>query len=215
MVSAFDRVLRPRRAAERGGDSTYPMDLLEYQGKQLFAKHGVPVPDGQARHDRRRRRWRPPRSSATRCDQGPGPDRRPRQGRRHQAGQRPRRGRGARHGDPRHGHPRLHRPRAVRGEGLGDRRGVLRGDRLRPLGEEADGRCSRGWAAWTWRRSPRRPRGDADAARGPAARASRTSTARRLAFESGIAEDVIRPVGRDARQALRRLRGARTPRSSR
>jgi succinyl-CoA synthetase beta subunit len=24
------------------------MDLLEYQGKQLFARHGVPVPDGQA-----------------------------------------------------------------------------------------------------------------------------------------------------------------------
>src|SRR3954451_17161675 len=24
------------------------MDLLEYQGKQLFAKHGVPVPDGRA-----------------------------------------------------------------------------------------------------------------------------------------------------------------------
>src|SRR5919109_1312294 len=23
------------------------MDLLEYQGKQLFGKHGVPVPDGQ------------------------------------------------------------------------------------------------------------------------------------------------------------------------
>ena len=23
------------------------MDLLEYQGKQLFAKHGVPVPDGK------------------------------------------------------------------------------------------------------------------------------------------------------------------------
>ncbi|HYN90760.1 MAG TPA: hypothetical protein VER75_02480 [Thermoleophilaceae bacterium] len=23
------------------------MDLLEYQGKQLFAKHGVPVPDGR------------------------------------------------------------------------------------------------------------------------------------------------------------------------
>jgi succinyl-CoA synthetase beta subunit len=23
------------------------MDLLEYQGKQLFARHGVPVPDGQ------------------------------------------------------------------------------------------------------------------------------------------------------------------------
>src|SRR5688500_20204603 len=24
-----------------------PMDLLEYQGKQLFAKHGVPVPSGK------------------------------------------------------------------------------------------------------------------------------------------------------------------------
>ena len=24
------------------------MDLLEYQGKQLFAKHGVPVPEGRA-----------------------------------------------------------------------------------------------------------------------------------------------------------------------
>ena len=23
------------------------MDLLEYQGKQLFKKHGVPVPDGR------------------------------------------------------------------------------------------------------------------------------------------------------------------------
>ena len=23
------------------------MDLLEYQGKQLFAKHGVPVPEGK------------------------------------------------------------------------------------------------------------------------------------------------------------------------
>ena len=23
------------------------MDLLEYQGKQLFRKHGVPVPDGR------------------------------------------------------------------------------------------------------------------------------------------------------------------------
>ena len=23
------------------------MDLLEYQGKQLFARHGVPVPDGK------------------------------------------------------------------------------------------------------------------------------------------------------------------------
>ena len=27
--------------------SAPPMDLLEYQGKQLFAKHGVPVPEGK------------------------------------------------------------------------------------------------------------------------------------------------------------------------
>ena len=24
------------------------MDLLEYQGKQLFARHGIPVPSGEA-----------------------------------------------------------------------------------------------------------------------------------------------------------------------
>src|SRR6476620_5560126 len=35
--------MRPRIV----GSST-PMDLLEYQGKQLFARHGVPVPDGRA-----------------------------------------------------------------------------------------------------------------------------------------------------------------------
>jgi succinyl-CoA synthetase beta subunit len=33
------------------------MDLLEYQGKQLFCKHGVPVPDG--RHAATRRRSTP------------------------------------------------------------------------------------------------------------------------------------------------------------
>jgi succinyl-CoA synthetase beta subunit len=27
-------------------ESAPPMDLLEYQGKQLFARHGVPVPAG-------------------------------------------------------------------------------------------------------------------------------------------------------------------------
>jgi len=33
------------------------MDLLEYQGKQLFEKHGVPVPEGRP---------------VSLCDQGPG-----------------------------------------------------------------------------------------------------------------------------------------------
>jgi succinyl-CoA synthetase beta subunit len=30
------------------------MDLLEYQGKQLFARHGVPVPGRAIRDDRAR-----------------------------------------------------------------------------------------------------------------------------------------------------------------
>ena len=34
-------------------ESAALMDLLEYQGKQLFARHGVPVPCRRARHDRR------------------------------------------------------------------------------------------------------------------------------------------------------------------
>ena len=41
------------------------MDLLEYQGKQLFARHGVPVPDGRPRDHASRRPWRPPRRSAS------------------------------------------------------------------------------------------------------------------------------------------------------
>src|SRR3954449_2134974 len=32
---------------ERPITSRPPMDLLEYQGKQLFARHGIPVPDGR------------------------------------------------------------------------------------------------------------------------------------------------------------------------
>jgi hypothetical protein len=37
-------VRAPQSAA---ADSTDPMGLLEYQGKRLFKKHGVPVPDGR------------------------------------------------------------------------------------------------------------------------------------------------------------------------
>jgi succinyl-CoA synthetase beta subunit len=48
-MRSFDRVLRPcqKASAAAAADSTYPMDLLEYQGKQLFSKHGVPVPEGR------------------------------------------------------------------------------------------------------------------------------------------------------------------------
>jgi succinyl-CoA synthetase beta subunit len=48
-MQGFDRVRRPRNAgASRGGASYLPgMDLLEYQGKQPFRKHGVPTPEGR------------------------------------------------------------------------------------------------------------------------------------------------------------------------
>ena len=44
-----------------------PMDLLEYQGKQLFAKHGVPGPRRPSRGDRSTPRSRPRTRSATRA----------------------------------------------------------------------------------------------------------------------------------------------------
>src|ERR1700760_2049793 len=45
-IGARDYAIRYRvRAAPYPGAS--PMDLLEYQGKQLFAKHGIAVPSGE------------------------------------------------------------------------------------------------------------------------------------------------------------------------
>src|ERR1700727_156721 len=46
--SAFPGLQRPRgRLLVRPTTVQPRMDLLEYQGKQLFARHGVPAPDGQ------------------------------------------------------------------------------------------------------------------------------------------------------------------------
>ena len=115
------------------------MDLLEYQGKQLFARHGVPGAHRRPRHHRRGGRRRRRRDRLPLRRQGAGADRRPRQGRRHQGRQGPGRGRGARQGDPRHGHPRPHRPRGVDRGGVGHRVRVLRVDRLRPLGQAPAG----------------------------------------------------------------------------
>ena len=115
------------------------MDLLEYQGKQLFARHGVPVPAGAPATTVEEAVAAADEIGYPCVDQGAGADRRPRQGRRHQGRQGPRRGRGARQGDPRHGHPRPHRARGVGRGGVGHRRRVLRVDRLRPRGQEAAG----------------------------------------------------------------------------
>ena len=99
-----------------------------------------PRPEGvrrQGRHDRRGRRRRGERDRLPGRRQGPGADRRPRQGRRREA--RRRRGRGARaRGEhPRHGHPRAHRAHAVDRARLRHRDRVLRLGAARPLGQAA------------------------------------------------------------------------------
>ena len=71
---------------------TRSVDLFEYQGKQFFARYGIPVSAGEAVDHGRRggRRGRPRRLPGGR--QGPGAGGRARQGGRHQARRRRRRG---------------------------------------------------------------------------------------------------------------------------
>ncbi len=68
------------------------MDLYEYQGKQYFARFGIPTSPGGVADtvDEAVEQAEDGRLSGRR--QGPGEGGRPRQGRRHQAGRRPRRG---------------------------------------------------------------------------------------------------------------------------
>ena len=115
------------------------MDLLEYQGKQLFSKPGSPCPM-EGTQPRSQRRSRAPRSSATRWSIKA----QVQIGGRGKAGGiklAKDRAEAEEHaeGDPRDGHPRPDRARALRGAGLRHRGGVLRGDRLRPRSQEADG----------------------------------------------------------------------------
>ena len=93
------------------------MDLLEYQGKQLFSKHGVPVPEG--RHatavadavDAAEQLGYPVVIKAQVLIGGRG-----KAGGIKLATDRES-GRGTRRRDPRDGHPRLHRPRGLGREG--------------------------------------------------------------------------------------------------
>ena len=181
------------------------MDLLEYQGKQLFARHGVPVPQGAPATTVEQAVAAADEIGYPCVDQGAGADRRPRQGRRHQGRQRPQGGRGARARDPRHGHPRLHRARGVGRGGVGHRRRVLRLDRLRPRGQAAAGHALH--AGRHGHRGGRRarPGRDREAARRPAARLPGLPRA-----PAGLRRG--RRRGRDPRrrraadQALRRVR---------
>ena len=171
------------------------MDLLEYQGKQLFARHGVPVPDGK------------PATSVDEAvaaaDEIGYPCVVKAQvliGGRGKAGgikvvKDRDEARAARRGDPRDGHPRPHGPRGVGRGRQRHRRGVLRVDRLRPLGEGAAGACSPRRAAWTSRRSPRRDPNAIARLHVDPLLGFQGFHGRRLAFEAGVAADVVRPVG--------------------
>ena len=137
--------LRPRPARPEPGSRlrigcrAAEMDLLEYQGKQLFAEHGVPVPEG---------RHADTVPAAVEAAEELGYPcvikAQVRIGKRGKAGgikiaNDREEARKSRRGDPRHGHPRLHGPRGVGRAGVEDRRRVLRVDHPRPLGEEAPG----------------------------------------------------------------------------
>ena len=117
--------------------SARPMDLYEYQGKQLFRQFGIPVSEGRARDDARggargcRGARRPDRR------QGSGADRRPRQGGRRQARRGPGRRRAEGEGDHRPRHPRPRRREALDRAGVRHREGVLPLGHVRPGREEA------------------------------------------------------------------------------
>ena len=180
------------------------MDLLEYQGKQLFARHGVPVPDG---------------SPATTVEEAVAAadeigypcviKAQVQIGGRGKAGgikvaKDRAGGRGARHGDPRHGHPRPHR---ARGLGRGARRTSppsttpRSSSTARPSGPLVMLSTQGGMDI------------EEVAERDPDAIARlhvdpllgfQDFHARRLAFEAGVDADVVRPDRRDADRSTRR-----------
>ena len=172
------------------------MDLLEYQGKQLFAEHGVPVPEGRhattpkearaggrgARISRSSSRPRSRSAAAAR----PAASRSPRT---------PTRPRQHAERDPRHGHPGPDGPRGLGRARLRHRRRVLRRGRLRPRRQEAARDALRRWAGWTSRRSPTSTPRRSRALHVDPLVGFQPFHGRRLAFESGIDADVIRPVG--------------------
>ena len=61
------------------------MDLYEHQGKELFSRFGIPVSDGRVATTPAEARQAAEELGGQVVDQGAGADRRPRQGRRHQA----------------------------------------------------------------------------------------------------------------------------------
>ena len=149
---AAPRVLGAR--PDRPQKETSSVDLFEYQGKQYFARYGIPVSPGGVADtvDEAVDAGRGGRLPGRR--QGPGAGRRPRQGRRHQARQRRRRGAHARREHPRHGHQGPHRRAGLGRARLRHRRGVLRQLHARPGGQAAPADAVGRRAASRSRRSP-------------------------------------------------------------
>ena len=171
------------------------MDLLEYQGKQLFAKHGVPVPEGRPAKTVEEAVAAAEDARLSLRDQGAGADRRARQGGRHQAGARA---------------PSEAREHAEAILGM-DIRGFTVHELYVEQASEIDEEY---YAAFVFDRSAKKPMAmfsrmggmDVEAVAEEDPEAMRTLhvdplmgfqdfQGRRLAFEAGIAADVIRPVG--------------------
>ena len=117
------------------------MKIQEADAKSLLVAQGLPVPAWEVAHTVDEARAAAERFLAGRRrqgrDQGPGPRRRPRQGRRREARRLGRRGRDGRRRDPRHGHQGHDRPQGARRPGRGHRQGVL------PVGGPRPGRRGR------------------------------------------------------------------------
>ena len=153
------------------------MKIQEADAKTLLVAQGLPVPDWEVAHTVPEARAAAERILGGRRqrgrDQGPGPRRRARQGRRREARLERRRGRDGRRGDPRHGHQGHHGPQGPRRGGGRHRPRVLHvgGPRSRRAAHPADGlgrgrrrdRAGRG----------RPPGGDHPAPRRPAPRPAR------------------------------------------
>ena len=214
MRRALCHLTAGRRARPPAYRVRRPMDLLEYQGKQLFARHGIPVPDGRPARTRRRGRRRGRRDRLPVRRQGAGADRRARQGRRHQGRHRTRTRRGE-HADAILGMD-------IRGltvhEVWVERASEIAAEYYASIVFDRAPRsrwsCSRRAAAWTSRPSPRRTRARSRRCTSTRCSASRTSTG--AGWPSRPASTPT-SCARSARccPALRRLRRARRRCSSR
>ena len=189
------------------------MDLLEYQGKQLFARHGVPVPSGQAATN--------VEDAVTAADEIGYPcvvKAQVQIGGRGKAGGIKIAGDEARRastpaGDPRHGHPRplVHE---LWIEGASQIASEYYASVVFDRSAKAPLVMLSPRAEWTSRRWPRGPGRDRAPPRRPAAGLPGLH-GRRLAFEAGVDADVVEGVV-DAMLALYEVcRSRRTPRSSR